>query len=216
MQQMNLGETNGIIIGPEFSRIFAEIILQAIDRDVSHKLETGVNPLHNRVDYEIFRYVDDYFIFFNDDKDRTAIVDLLQHTLKEYKLYLNAAKAVVYEKPIITEITMAKQQIAGLLEERIRFSLEEVEGDEGAVLTKGSVYVNANALITSFKTIIKTCGVEYKDMLNYTLSIVERRCEKIIENYLKVAEEYRSENQLIRAIAGILEFVFLSIRFPRE
>ncbi|MBP3126078.1 antiviral reverse transcriptase Drt3b [Thalassospira sp. ER-Se-21-Dark] len=208
MHHMNLGETNGIIIGPEFSRIFAEIILQSIDREVSRKLETGVNPLHNRVDYEIFRYVDDYFIFFNDDKDRTVIVDLLQHTLKEYKLYLNAAKAVVYEKPIITEITMAKQQIARLLEDRIKFSLQEIEGDEGAVLTKGSVYVNANALITSFKTIIKTCGVEYKDMLNYTLSIAERKCEKIFENYLKVTEGYRSQNQLINAVKGILEFVF--------
>ena len=34
MQNLNYGETNGIIIGPEFSRIFAEIILQQIDFEV--------------------------------------------------------------------------------------------------------------------------------------------------------------------------------------
>ena len=32
MQKMNYNETNGIVIGPEFSRIFAEIILQYIDK----------------------------------------------------------------------------------------------------------------------------------------------------------------------------------------
>lgn len=208
MHHMNQGETNGIIIGPEFSRIFAEVILQAIDRDVSYKL-AGKNEalLHGR-DYEIFRYVDDYFIFVNGDSDATHIVDELQHTLKKYKLYLNTAKAITYEKPIITEITMAKQQIARLLEDRIKFSLEDIEDDSGEVQTKGSVHVNTNALITSFKTIIKTCGVEYKDMLNYTLAIVERRCEKIFTNYLKVSAELRSQTPLVNAINGILEFLF--------
>ena len=211
MQHMNLGETNGIIIGPEFSRIFAEIILQAIDREVANKLKavkTGVKSLQNRIDYEIFRYVDDYFIFFNDDRDRTLIVDELQHTLKKYKLYLNAAKAIVYEKPIITEITMAKQQISRLLEDRIKFQVEKIKDDEGDVLTKGAIHVNSNALITSFKTIIKTCQVEYQDMLNYTLSIIERKCEKIMVDYLKVTSEYRPQTQLVSAIKGVLDFIF--------
>ena len=209
MHHMNLGETNGIIIGPEFSRIFAEIILQAIDREVANNLISGVKPLKNQVDYEIYRYVDDYFVFYNEDKHKTLIVDQLQHTLKKYKLYLNAAKSIVYDKPIITEITMAKQQIARLLEDKINFSLEVIESDEGDEdVTKGTVYVNSNALITAFKTIIKTCGVEYKDMLNYTLSIVERKCEKLLENYAKVTPEFRSQRQLVNAIIGILEFVF--------
>ncbi|MCW8959975.1 MAG: RNA-directed DNA polymerase [Ignavibacteriaceae bacterium] len=208
MQHMNQGETNGIIIGPEFSRIFVEIILQAIDREVSHKLGVRSKPLLHGRDYEVFRYVDDYFIFVNDDSDSTLIVEELQHTLRKYKLYLNTSKSVVYEKPIITEITMAKQQIARLLEDRIRLSLEEAKDDSGEVLTKGSVYINTNALITSFKTIIKTCDVKYKDMLNYTLAIVERKCEKVFANYLKVSPECRSQGQLVNAIKGIIEFIF--------
>ena len=195
-------------MGRNFHEFFAEIILQAIDREVANKLKAGVKSLQNWIDYEIFRYVDDYFIFFNDDKDRTLIVDELQHTLKKYKLYLNAAKAIVYEKPIITEITMAKQQISRLLEDRIKFQVEKIKDDEGDVLTKGSIHVNSNALITSFKTIIKTCQVEYRDMLNYTLSIIERMCEKIMVAYLKVTSEYRPQMQLVSAIKGILDFIF--------
>lgn len=208
MQHMNLGETNGIIIGPEFSRIFAEIILQAVDREVETKLKARDRSLENRSDYEVFRYVDDYFVFFNDDADKTAIVDQLQHTLREYKLYLNAGKAVLYDKPIITEITMAKQQISRLLEEKIGVNIQEFETDEGERLKKAWIFVNANALITSFKTIIKTCEVEYQDMLNYTLAILERKCEMLIVQYLSASAEYRSSTQLVNAIREVLDFVF--------
>lgn len=209
MHHMNLGETNGIIIGPEFSRVFAEIILQSIDREVAFKLKNRTKPLNNLTDYEMFRYVDDYFVFYNDENDKTAIVDQLQHTLRDYKLYLNASKAVVYEKPIITEITMAKQQIARLLEDRIKFTLEVIGPEEAeGQKYKGSIYVNSNSMITSFKTIIKTCNVAYKDMLNYTLSIIERKCEKILVNYLKVEPDDRSQLQLVSALSAIMEFVF--------
>ena len=207
MQDMNQGETNGIIIGPEFSRIFAEIILQAIDREVSCELGERCKLFHG-CDYEVFRYVDDYFIFINDDCDKTLIVDELQHTLKKYKMYLNTTKAVVYEKPIITEITIAKQQIARLIDHRIKFFLEETVGDGGAMLIKGSVYVDSKLLITSFKTIIKTCGVKYKDMLNYTLAITERKCVEVFADYLKVSLEFQSKTKLLNAIKGIIEFVF--------
>ena len=208
MQHMNRGETNGIIIGPEFSRIFAEIILQAVDREVEAKLKAGARSLENRIDYEIFRYVDDYFVFFNDDVDKNAIVEQLQHSLREYKLYLNAGKAVLYDKPIITEITMAKQQISRLLEERVGITIEETGTAEGEQIRKGWIFVNANALITSFKTIIKTCEVEYQDMLNYTLAIVERKCEVLFVQYLRISEEYRSSTQVVNAIREVLEFVF--------
>lgn len=209
LQHMNMGETNGIIIGPEFSRIFAEIILQAIDQEVEHKLRNKSPPLHHQVDYEVFRYVDDYFIFYNKKEDKKLIVDELQHSLKSYKLYLNSAKAVEYEKPIITEITMAKQQIAKLLEQKIDFSIEDVIDENGEpVAKKGSVFIKPNELITSFKTIIKTCDVKYKDMLNYSLSIVERKCGILVEKYMAVSAEHQSPKQMINAINGILEFVF--------
>src|SRR5690606_30212828 len=62
LMDLNYNETNGIIIGPEFSRIFAEIILQSIDLTVLHRIEQQHNLKYKR-DYEVFRYVDDYFVF---------------------------------------------------------------------------------------------------------------------------------------------------------
>ncbi|EGQ8340475.1 ABC transporter ATP-binding protein, partial [Vibrio parahaemolyticus] len=66
MQQLNYNETNGIVIGPELSRIFAEIILQAIDNDVIFDLEK--NNVFFGVDYHIFRYVDDFFVFYDNQE----------------------------------------------------------------------------------------------------------------------------------------------------
>lgn len=210
MQYMNMGETNGIIIGPEFSRIFVEIILQAIDREVQYKLKnSSQRNLQHQVDYEIYRYVDDFFIFYDKEEAGSLILEELQHALKKYKLYLNAAKAITYEKPIITEITMAKQQIASLLEDKIYFSQEDIFGKNGEkVAVKGSVYINANSLIRAFKTIIKTCDVQYKDMLNYSLSIIEKKCRLLINKYSEVSDEYKSQKQIANAIKNVLEFVF--------
>jgi hypothetical protein len=209
MQNMNYNETNGIIIGPEFSRIFAELILQSIDKKLECDLQNIKHPLKNKVDYEIFRYVDDYFIFYNEEHEKKEIVDALQHSLKEYKLHLNSAKAIVYEKPIITEISRAKQQIAQFLEEKLTYKLENISpADDDDVIIKGSIYINSNKLITRFKTIIKECNVEYKDMLNYSLATTENKCEKILKNYNKANSENRSQKQTIQAIIAILEFVF--------
>ena len=78
MQRLNYNETNGIIIGPEFSRIFAELLLQAIDSSIAKR----VRPALHQKDYEIFRYVDDYFIFYNDEKHKDDILRELKLELK--------------------------------------------------------------------------------------------------------------------------------------
>ncbi|MCG6406808.1 RNA-directed DNA polymerase, partial [Vibrio fluvialis] len=64
MQRSNYNETNGIVIGNEVSRIFAEIIMQAIDLDLEYELENNFELKHGK-DYSIRRYVDDFFIFGN-------------------------------------------------------------------------------------------------------------------------------------------------------
>ena len=210
MQNINYGETNGIIIGPELSRIFAEIILQAADKKIELVLGTN-HGLKNKVDFEMLRYVDDYFIFYNEEQDKNTIVETAQHTLKEYKLHLNSTKEIEYEKPLITEMSIAKERISKLLENELKYKLEKVEeekGEEVIKYEKGSIYVNSKKLIIDFKTIIKECRVEYKDTLNYSFSIIERRCQQTIDNYTKAHPAHRSEEGFIKAMMAILEFVF--------
>jgi hypothetical protein len=110
----------------------------------------------HRVAYEIFRYVDDYFIFYNTPEVKDELLGLLQIKLKEYKLSLNSHKQVAYEKPIITNISMAKQRISKLFDEEIKWSdrKSELTAADGAK-QKDSIFINPKKLITEFKTALK-------------------------------------------------------------
>jgi hypothetical protein len=84
MQNLNYQETNGIVIGPEFSRIFAEIILQKIDDNVYNELRKS--NIYHKKDYEIFRYVDDIFVFYNDENVKNEIFANYKLNMKDYGL----------------------------------------------------------------------------------------------------------------------------------
>ncbi|MFS4467529.1 antiviral reverse transcriptase Drt3b [Maribacter sp. 2210JD10-5] len=211
MRDTNYGETNGIIIGPEFSRIFAEIILQGIDKSVEIKL--GNNKIFHKVHYEIYRYVDDFFLFFNDDTTKDAVLENYKIALKEYKMTLNDSKTIPYEKPLITEITIAKNKIVNLLREKIKFKAKKEktnkEKDEDGT-KKGStenkikvsdvdIRCNSNKLITEFKTIIVVSKVSYKDVMNYTLAIIKTILTRNIKKY----EDYK-KRKLKNQLAGFL------------
>ena len=214
MRRTNYNETNGIIIGPEFSRIFAELILQSVDRDLF--LELQKRKCEHKVDYEMFRYIDDYFVFYNDETTKCAIVELLQLKLKDVKLRLNTAKAVDYEKPIITNISIAKQRIQELLADTIAYKIEKVYQVDpagktqqgGTVQRTGSIHIDSKRLITKFKTIIKESEVHYRDTLLYALSIVERMSTRVISDYDLITKVDASEQDLGTAILAIIDFSF--------
>lgn len=223
MQNLNYGETNGIIIGPEFSRIFAELILQQIDKTVYHELRK--DGIIHKKDYEVFRYVDDYFVFYNDEATKETIHSLYKLELRKYKLYLNDSKAKLYDKPIITELTIAKQKISDLLNKDLAFKVNEtdktvevgemIDGEsefdndaEEKKEAKYKIYVSSNKLITRFKTIIKETKVEYKDILNYVLASIDKKVEKLISTYDESEKNSKKEKTYTEAFMQILDVTF--------
>lgn len=187
MQSTNYGETNGIIIGPEFSRIFAELILQQIDKSVETTLRIE-DSLFFKKDYEIYRYVDDFFVFYNDDNAKDKILSRYKLKLKEYKMSISESKTNYYTKPLITELTIAKEKMVDLFSNKIKFSIEDYVEDDG-VIKKLTFECNSNHLITRFKILVKESKVEYKDIMNYTLAIINKRIERNIKKF----EDYYSE-----------------------
>jgi hypothetical protein len=205
IQYANYGETNGILIGPEFSRIFAEIILQKIDTTIEKKLRENENNYKLKVDYELYRYVDDYFLFCDDSILKDEILKLLKHELKKYKLSINNSKTEEYSKPIITEITIAKNKIIDLFSENPRFKITETEEkkedkkdseDEVSLLNhKFELSFNPNKLATRYKIIIKESQVDYKDVLNYSLALLSSKIEKNLISFEKIYFNYLQENE---------------------
>jgi len=199
MQSVNARETNGIVIGPEFSRIFAEIILQYIDKKV--ELELLNDNLYHKSDYECYRYVDDYFLFYNEEKDRSLFMECLIKWLKEFKLQISPSKTEEFERPFITKITIAKQQIDNLFSDIFSTPLwkeaesnfgEEKEEDAEVIDTnkdkeildkKFNIYMRASSVNTRIKAIVRESGIEYRDIANYLLEKMSQRLDAFLNRY---------------------------------
>ncbi len=207
MQNMNYAETNGIIIGPEFSRIFAEIILQRIDKDVENIMISKGKYLNK--DYECYRYVDDYFLFYNEEEIKNQIMEQFSLRLREYKLTISDSKTKPFEKPFVTEITIAKQKIDTLINENLiikiqndRSSLNFEEEDKDIIDSddkddnnfseiklneylseKKNLYINPNLFNAKYKVIIKESCVDYKSVINYSLAKISSKLETLLKKF---------------------------------
>lgn len=259
LQSLNKNETNGIIIGPEFSRIFAEIILQEIDYRLLQALkkedEYGIKLIH-RIDYEIYRYVDDCFVFYNSENDVARILKELKLILKEYRLYINENKSITYGKPIITEISLAKQKISDLFNNHLILKVNKTKKGKVAETLKSiekfhdslneeakteyhfvddiinylkaytnnsidfvaenpdekidSIYFSSSNIITRFKTVIKESNIEYKDIMNYSLAILDKKTKKLLKRISadEKKEDLTNIRQYEKGLLQILDIAF--------
>ena len=211
MQQLNHNETNGIVIGPEFSRIFAELILQSVDAELQTRL-WKISKLSHKIDYEVFRYVDDYFIFYNDASTQLLVFEALQDILRTKKLSINTAKIKLYEKPIITEITIAKSKVTSLLNKELDFTCNEIaplDADSQPVKTL-MCDINCNRLIILYKSTLKDVGVSYDDILNYTFAIIEGKIGKLCKLFSQSTKNGPDCKRFIKALVAIVEFSFFT------
>lgn len=181
MQTTNYRETNGIIIGPEVSRIFAEIILQRIDLDTIELMEKRGLILGD--DYQFKRYVDDYFVFYNEPNKQLAFVKCLEEALLSYKLYLNEAKTQDFQRPFTTPITLAKSRLKEEVESiyESRFTSCIKDGKEHRTLKKCK-FPNreANKIIQRLKLCFSEYSVSYLSISNYVISSLEKKISKQI------------------------------------
>lgn len=91
LQNLNSGQTNGILVGNAVSRIVSEIILGSVDKEIKSRVP-GINYL---------RYVDDYFIFVRHSSQINDILAIFRQELARYELMLNENKLQINESPFI-------------------------------------------------------------------------------------------------------------------
>ena len=91
-QKSNDECTNGIAIGPAISDLIAEIILAAVDFQLSHKLLEDDG-------YLLVRFKDDYRVLCKDEGSAQKAIKIIQEELKDYKLTLNEEKTEITNLP---------------------------------------------------------------------------------------------------------------------
>jgi len=118
MQSANWGETHGICVGPEFSRVFAEVVFQHLGIEMESRI---ANAGISRRDYEILRYVDDYFIFASNQAVLDAVTKLVDITLTEHKFSINASKTEEFTTPFTTSISARKARLKTFLKSALPY-----------------------------------------------------------------------------------------------
>jgi hypothetical protein len=175
IRRANYDETNGIVVGPEVSRIFAEIILQRIDVKVINILEKKNIKLG--IHYEVRRYVDDHFIFTSDKEIENILFESYEKCLEEYKLYINSSKTIHLNRPFISDVSIARKEIRRLF---LRTTDDLIYLNEEVIQTLDirSPYSASKEFIYDFQKIIKQYNVDFsvanKDVLRYIKGLIKK------------------------------------------
>lgn len=187
MQSVNDRETNGIVVGPEVSRIFAEVILQCADSRLLSTLRERENAPEYEKDFEIRRYVDDYFIFARTESVAQTILDHLQETIHEFNLDLNSAKTEVFPLPWISAISKAKLEVSVAISRRTKivFPNEDLEG--------AHLYLQDKALLLELQGILGQEGITRGQLTNYVLSALLRVSLQSIDYVLDRLNDFKSD-----------------------
>ncbi|MBB4845906.1 hypothetical protein HNP55_004460 [Paucibacter oligotrophus] len=209
MQCSNYNETAGIIVGPEVSRVFAESILQQIDLDIEKSLLEHNPPLSCGLEYEIRRYVDDYFVFSNSKENLSKIQLCISECLHPYRLSLNDSKTVTMERPFSTAETSARMEIASTISETfdraiktedvVRPPLINPETVRRAARIRSSSDL-ANSTIRDIKKHLKTHNATFDTSSNYFLAALKR----LVWRYTGKMKESLSDSTQIDSIANFL------------
>jgi hypothetical protein len=205
MQKSNYNETNGIVIGPEISRIFSEIIFQRIDaRVASHSIsETGVAT---KIEFEVRRYVDDIYIFAKNDETAQKVFEIYTSELQKFNLYVNKTKTVKYSRPFLTKKSQVISDVNSLINEFFDKFLHKSE--EQYFLTPLPIFRElklSRSFIDSTKSVCVKNSVDYDDVSSYIIGAFFERIKRIIsinEVPIEDAENYKS------ALSVIVEILF--------
>ncbi|EJB8885101.1 RNA-directed DNA polymerase [Escherichia coli] len=211
MQRSNNNETNGIPIGSEFSRVFAELIFQRIDCNIESCLLSEHGWVNNK-DYVILRYVDDFIVFCNGESSAEVITKIINVKLNEYNLQLNVNKLKKYSRPFCTSKISLIVKVNELIR-NLEIKLYE-KRDSGFTLNKiRSKHDLKIYVINHVKSICIENQVSYSDVSSYIISSLSKRLISIID-ILRVQENEddvdvkKRIKDLIFTITDIMLFFF--------
>jgi hypothetical protein len=210
MQSVNFNETNGICVGAEVSRIFAEIILSEVDRRVISLLRESGHRY--RVSYEFRRYVDDYYIFCDDEKIAEKVFAALRLGLAEFNLHLNDEKTCRVPRPFITLKSRVTREASTTLNQFFDRFIEVGSSGTGSFVFPKKIW-RSQALLRSLLDSVKSSCFDrqtgYEEVSNYLIGALTSRLTSLIDGHQfgSVRPEV-TEDQYVSAVLLLLEAAY--------
>lgn len=154
-------QTIGLPIGPDTSHIIAEIIGVAIDLQVKDALKGWPAG---------FRYVDDYFLFFDTREEAEACLAQLTKAISNFELQVNPAKTRVVE-------------VRELVEETWKYNLKKLEISDNKKQQRNDIHNYFEALFSLEKRYSDESLIKY-GLKQISSRIIKKSNWDIFEAYL--------------------------------
>lgn len=182
----NWNETHGILVGPEYSRIFAEVILQSADREIAASLD-GRSP-----SVLVKRYVDDYYVFSNSKEVLGVVEESIRRALLDLNLHLNSAKKEVLDRPFVSKISVARGGVASSIDLFFDRTKTVLALDVGP-LTPQLIEFAKNDFVSSVRKLSVQLGTTYGNAASFALAVFKRKLEEI---------KFRVQHEELKFVGG--------------
>ena len=185
----------GIVIGPEFSRIYAEIIMQRVDVDCEQKLEREGFFLNR--DYVFYRYVDDGFLFCNSEKVKDRFNEIYVGCLAKYGLKRSDKEddekhKYFVHRPFLENLTAGKLALINLIDEKLENRLETFKGFKKvqAGLYDTPTVLDYKSFVQGVRAIMQTYGLKYKEVMSFIIGVMNKRITRLLSEFNDLYKQY--------------------------
>ena len=184
LENINGRYSNGIVVGPEFSRMMAEILLQYIDYSVRILLEKA--GIEYKRDYVVYRYVDDIFIFTKEQRLINEIIDGYTSIGKKFRLQLNELKLSKGDTPCLPKEWLERTRtlsdvISNLFFKGKKADYEKMPEEQRHIVITDNFPVDR--VKDEIAVLIKTYSEDKRTIVSFLLSIFVNQIGKIKKGY---------------------------------
>lgn len=202
LQNINGRSSNGIVVGPEFSRMMAELLLQHIDSEVIWSLEK--EGIQYNVDYVAFRYVDDIFLFANQPNTIEKILEKYQTLGEKYLLRLNELKLLKGDTPSLPKEWLEKtrklsDEISGFFYQGKKTDFDKRPENE-RFLVKPE-FISVDRLKDKIAVLIKSYLEDKRTIVSFLLSTLLNNISKKKDGYTLFDKQQLGKAMLLIDIA---------------
>ena len=217
LQNINGKSSNGIPIGPEFSRMMAEILLQQVDVDVKKALSN--NGFQNGRDYAIFRYVDDVHIFAKNAEVVENIILMYRECGERYLLRLNDLKQIRGVTPWLKKEWMERTQLVAdridgfFHNPRTKQFREQPESEQLLVRPD---HIRVDRIKDEITTLVKTYPEDKGTITSYLLSTMLNNVSNVKDGYLLFGKGSQKKSALFLDLAMFMYAFYPSFSQTRK
>lgn len=198
LQNINGRSSNGIVVGPEFSRMMAEVLLQHIDSEISVSLSKE-NIIYD-VDYVAFRYVDDIFLFANQSQIIDQILSKYKTIGERYLLRLNELKLTKGSTPCLPKEWLEKTRqlsdiIGSFFYQGKKIDYDKLPDDERFLIK--TEFISVDRIKDEIAVLVKEHSSDRRTIVSFLLSTLLNNISKKKNGYTLFGKQHLGKALLL-------------------